>query len=91
MLDVLSSIWLDTGMDLRTYIADMARRERLADACNTSPNYLWQIATKWKGRRPSPQLAKEIERVTAQLGPERVPKETLRPDVWSGTRADGEG
>jgi hypothetical protein len=64
-------------MDLRTYISDMQRRAALARACGTSPDYLWQIATRWKGRRPSAELALRIERETERLGPEKVPKEPL--------------
>ncbi|WP_045756657.1 hypothetical protein [Xanthomonas albilineans] len=64
-------------MDLITYISDMTRRRALADACATSPDYLWQIATRWQGRRPSPDLAARIEEATARLGPEMVPKEPL--------------
>jgi hypothetical protein len=64
-------------MDLLTYISDMDRRVRLAEACRTSPQYLWQLATRWKGKRPSPKLAETIERESERLGPERVPKESL--------------
>lgn len=64
-------------MDLLTYIADMSRRVALAKACDTSPEYLWQIATQWRGKRPSPQLAALIERQTELLGPEKVAKEPM--------------
>lgn len=64
-------------MDLLTYIADMGRRSALAKECNTSPDYLWQIATRWKGRRGSPELAERIEKATAKLGPEMVKKESV--------------
>lgn len=69
-------------MDLQTFIADMPRRVELAQACNTDPNYLWQIATGWNGRKAGIELAKAIEIESERIGPERVPKETLRPDVW---------
>lgn len=74
-------------MDLQTYVADVDRRKALADALGKSPDYLWQLGTGWQGRRPSPELARAIERETAQLGPEVVPKESMRPDVW-GDEAD---
>jgi hypothetical protein len=64
-------------MDLLTYISDMSRRVALAEACSTSPEYLWQIATRWRGKRPSPELAACIERETERLGPERVAKEPM--------------
>lgn len=64
-------------MDLLTYISDMDRRNKLAEACNTSPDYLWQIATRWKKRRGSPELAEAIERETTRLGPATVTKESI--------------
>lgn len=67
-------------MDLLAYISDMDRRAALADACSTSPDYLWQIAT---GRRQAgTELAKTIERESGRIGPKAVAKETVRPDVW---------
>ncbi|HDS1830697.1 MULTISPECIES: hypothetical protein [Stenotrophomonas] len=74
-------------MDLLTYISDMSRRVALADACGTSPEYLWQIATGWRGKRPSARLACAIERESARLGPEVVRKEPMifgRPSPVSG-------
>lgn len=68
-------------MDLYTYIADIPRRRLLAEDLGTDPRYLWQIAT---GRRQaSTDFAKRIELATERLGPESVPKEGLRPDVWA--------
>ena len=64
-------------MDLLTYISDMSRRAALAAACGTSPEYLWQIATGWRGKRPSPKLASAIERESARLGPATVLKEPM--------------
>lgn len=65
------------AMDLLTYISDMSRRAALAHACNTSCDYLWQIATRWRGKRPSPELAALIEKESARLGPEMVAKEPM--------------
>jgi DNA-binding transcriptional regulator YdaS (Cro superfamily) len=67
-------------MDLNTYIADTTRRKDLAEKLQRNPVYLWQIATG--RRRASTDLAQAIERATAELGPETVTKESLRPDVW---------
>jgi len=64
-------------MDLLTYISDMSRRAALAAACGTSPEYLWQIATGWRGKRPSPKLASAIERESTRLGPATVLKEPM--------------
>lgn len=65
-------------MDLQSFIADTDRRASLAAACGTSVDYLWQVATGWKGRKPSPRLAKLINEKTHGL----ISLESLRPDVW---------
>lgn len=69
-------------MTLDEYIADPGRKKALAEACKTSPAYLWQLAVAWGGRRPSPEMAKAIARESARLGPAPVTKESLRPDLW---------
>jgi hypothetical protein len=69
-------------MNLSDFISDQERRAQLAAACNTSGDWLYQIATNWNGRRASTDLAKLIERESERIGPEKVPKELLRPDVW---------
>lgn len=58
----------------------MGRRRALAEHMKRNPVYLWQVATG--RRRASTQLAKEIEAATTELGPEAVPRASLRPDVW---------
>lgn len=65
-------------MDLATYISDKARRDALAKAIPTAPQYLWQMATHWRGKRPSPLMARAIERATQGA----VTLSELRPDVW---------
>jgi DNA-binding transcriptional regulator YdaS (Cro superfamily) len=65
-------------MDLKTYIADPATRRELAADCGTSPDYLWQVATGWRGRRASVDLAKRIEAATDSA----VTRHDLRPDVF---------
>jgi DNA-binding transcriptional regulator YdaS (Cro superfamily) len=76
-------------MDLLTYINDTSRRQRLADELGKSPDYLWQIATGWKGRKSSPDLAMDIEDATRRLGPETVPVQSMLPDLeW---QRDAEG
>lgn len=72
-------------MDFSNYIDDMGRRNALAAHLGRNPSYLWQIATG--RRRASTDLAREIEAATAKLGPEVVPKEVLRPDVWPRSTA----
>lgn len=74
-------------MDLLTYIAEIPRREKLASELGKNPLYLYQIATGWRGKRPSPELAIAIEEATAKLGPETVTRGSLRPDLWDSERA----
>lgn len=74
-------------MDLQAFISDADRREALASACQTHPGYLWQLATGWQGRRPSTDMAQAIERESERIGPEKVPKASLRPDVWGADKA----
>lgn len=65
-------------MDLKTYIADPKRKASLAIATGADPQWLWQIATRWKGKRASAELAVAIE--TATTGD--VPRNELRPDIF---------
>lgn len=74
-------------MDLQTYIDDGERRKKLARKLKKNPIYLWQIATGWRGKRASPELAMAIEKATRKLGPETVSKASLRPDLWKSKAA----
>jgi DNA-binding transcriptional regulator YdaS (Cro superfamily) len=65
-------------MELLTYIKDTSRLDSLAKRLSTSPQYLRQIATKFRGRTCSPKLALRIEEQTDGV----VPKWTIRPDIW---------
>lgn len=76
MLDTSS---IDRAMKLIELISDMKRRNELAAELGKSPDYLWQVAVGWNGKRASPELAKEIERATGG----KVKKASLRPDLWS--------
>lgn len=75
-------------MDLLTFISDRSRKAALATALRASEGYLWQIATGWRGKRASWELAQRIESASAEIGPEPVPKETLRPDIWPAASVD---
>lgn len=66
-------------MDLKTFIADPGRRAALAKACDTTPEYLYQLSVGWRGRRPSKSLARLIARESARIGPDGVPLGQLRP------------
>lgn len=61
-------------MNLLEFISDSDRRAKLAADTQSSPDYLWQIATD--RRKASPKLAQLI----AEHSP--VTKESLRPDIW---------
>ena len=70
-------------MDLASFNSDMDRRAELARRLGTSPDYLWQLGVGWCGKRPSPEMARAIDRETATWGRKyRVRKESLRPDLW---------
>lgn len=71
-------------MDLQTYISDRERKANLAKALATSPMYLWQLATRWKGRKPSPEFAMKIEAATEGA----VARHELRPDIWQPTQSE---
>lgn len=65
-------------MTLAEYIADADRRAALAKRLATSPQYLWQIATGWRDKRPSALMARAIETATDGV----VTRYELRPDVF---------
>lgn len=67
-----------TETTLSEYIADPYRRARLASELGTSSQYLWQLATRWRGRKPSPELARKIEAATRG----EVTRHDLLPDVF---------
>lgn len=69
-------------MDLLTFISDSERKRQLAALTGSSEGYLWQVATGWRGKKASPELAKAIARATLEIGPEQVRLEALRPDLW---------
>lgn len=70
-------------MELSDYIANAERRAELARALDTDPVYLWQLATRWRNKRPSPEMARRIETATGSA----VTKESLRPDIWPAAPA----
>lgn len=77
------SPWLNLGpMDLLTFIADPERKRLLAARTKSSEGYLWQVATGWRQKRASAELALAIERHSLEIGPEAVSKTSLRPDLW---------
>jgi DNA-binding transcriptional regulator YdaS (Cro superfamily) len=65
-------------VNLHTYIEDTSVRRQLADDVGTSPEYLWQMAVGWRGKRASRVMAIAIERATNGA----VTRQDLRPDIW---------
>lgn len=52
-------------MKLADYLlSKRGRRDELARKLGCSPQYLWQISSGWKGRRPSVALALRIQKAT---------------------------
>lgn len=72
------------NMTLADFISDRDRRAALAKACDASPDYLWQVATAWNGRKPSPKLAQRINKATHGL----ITLESMRPDVYGAASND---
>lgn len=69
-------------MELAEFISDPKRKAQLAGRTGSSEGYLWQVATAWRGKRASAELAISIDLASREIGPEAVPKESLRPDIW---------
>ena len=43
------------------------QREKLANSASVDPGYLWQIATRWRGRRPSLDLMVRLCKADSRL------------------------
>lgn len=63
---------------LLVYISDSARAEALARDTGAHRQWLWQVASGWRGKRASHVLAIAIERATGGA----VTRHDLRPDVF---------
>lgn len=63
---------------MRAYLNSITpeERENVAERCDTSVDYFWQIAGKH--RNPSTKLAMKIEKHTGG----KVTRHDLRPDVY---------
>jgi hypothetical protein len=79
-------------MDLQTFLKLATKKERsqLANVCETSVSYLYQLAGQH--RYASPEKAVEIEQVSRQIAAksenrlELVPRESLvrHPEIFAG-------
>lgn len=83
---------LNTGpMDLLTFISDPERKRRLAALTGSSEGYLWQCATGWRNKKPSPVLARKIQLASVEigvaLGCEPLALAAIRPDIWPAETA----
>jgi hypothetical protein len=65
-------------MDMRAYLNSItqAEREHLAEQCQTTVEYFWQLSGKH--RRPSPALARRINQFSGGV----VTLPELRPDIY---------
>ena len=54
-------------------------REALAKAINTSPGYLYQLATQWKGKKPSLEILKALSVADPRLTVEELVNEFTEP------------
>lgn len=43
------------------------QRDDLAKRCGISTGYLWQLATRWKGKKPTVDLLKKLADADARL------------------------
>lgn len=50
----------------------------MAARLGKTPNYLWQLAVRYRGRKPSAELARRIHEETLGV----VSLKELRPDIW---------
>lgn len=46
---------------------DTAEREALAKKIEMSPGYLWQLATQWRGKKPSIDLLSKLAAADSRL------------------------
>lgn len=65
-------------MELLKYIETPERHAQLAKDVGTSQGWLWQIATGWRGKRASAEMAVKIE--VASKG--EISRAELRPDLF---------
>lgn len=65
-------------MNLHDYISASGRRLALAASIGTSPAYLWQMASGWRGRRVPAERCLAIEQATGGA----VTRYELRPDIF---------
>jgi hypothetical protein len=54
-------------------------RQRLADKAGTDPGYLWQLATRWRGKRPSLDLIRRLADADKRLTLADMVKEFSAP------------
>lgn len=65
-------------MNLAEYASNPVKRNALARAVGANPQYMYQMAVGWNGKRPSPGMARKIESATNGI----VTRYELRPDIF---------
>uniref|UniRef100_A0A193SD15 HTH cro/C1-type domain-containing protein n=1 Tax=biofilter metagenome TaxID=1070537 RepID=A0A193SD15_9ZZZZ len=53
-------------------LMNRAERSAFARRCHISPGYLWQIATRWQGRRPTVDLLARMAKADSRLSIEEM-------------------
>lgn len=48
-------------------VLDKDARNALAKAAGVDPGYLWQIATRWRGKKPSLNVIRRLTRADVRL------------------------
>lgn len=46
---------------------DSTQRAALAEKCETSPAYLWQLSARWRGRKPSVDMLLKLAAADKRL------------------------
>lgn len=73
------------AMNLRDLFKNLSKDERevFASKVGIKPAYLWQIATQWKGKKPSLDLLKKIADADSRLTVAELVEEFTGPEPGS--------
>lgn len=65
-------------------------REALAKSVDTQPGYLWQIATQWRGKKPSIDLIARLAAADIRLSVNELVEEFSEHEKAADGRQEGE-
>jgi len=66
-----------------------AERESLSKAINTSPGYLYQLATQWRDKKPSLEILKALSQADSRLTIEDLVNEFTGTSAISNSTQQG--